>query len=191
MTNCKKLPVTLAVLAALCSGSAFAQETITQEQLDRIVAQAVEKALAERQAKLDAIASKQVDPLTTPDAPKTPDMAIPYGIDFTGYARYGAQFQSGDQKYVAVDGSYNGASALGRLGNEGNGGEFQLSKAFKSDNGAIWDVVVMIDHWGDEVNLKKPMRASPTFLLPSQMPTSGQGVISTSVHSKVSTTISG
>ncbi|UUE38252.1 carbohydrate porin [Pectobacterium aroidearum] len=167
MTNCKKLPVTLAVLAALCSGSAFAQETITQEQLDRIVAQAVEKALAERQAKLDAIASKQVDPLTTPDASKTPDMAIPYGIDFTGYARYGAQFQSGDQKYVAVDGSYNGASALGRLGNEGNGGEFQLSKAFKSDNGAIWDVVVMIDHWGDEVNLKKAY-AGVTNLFASQ-----------------------
>nr|UKE83789.1 putative porin [Pectobacterium sp. PL152] len=59
MKNAKKLPVTLAVLAALCSGSALAQETITQDQLDRIVAQAVEKALAERQAKLDAIASKR------------------------------------------------------------------------------------------------------------------------------------
>lgn len=56
---------------------------------------------------------------------------------------------------MAVDGSYNGASAIGRLGNEGNGGEFQLSKAFKGENGAIWDINVMIDHWGDEVNLKK------------------------------------
>ena len=63
--------------------------------------------------------------------------------------------RAADQKYVAVDGSYNGASAIGRLGNEGNGGEFQLSKAFKGDNGAIWDINVMIDHWGDEVNLKK------------------------------------
>ena len=54
-----------------------------------------------------------------------------------------------------MDGSYNGASAIGRLGNEGNGGEFQLSKAFKGENGAIWDINVMIDHWGDEVNLKK------------------------------------
>jgi maltoporin len=49
-------------------------------------------------------------------------MAIPFGIKFTGYARYGAHFQAADQKYVAVDGSYNGASAIGRLGNEGNGG---------------------------------------------------------------------
>jgi maltoporin len=88
-----------------------------------------------------------------------PDMAIPFGIKFTGYARYGAHFQAADQKYVAVDGSYNGASAIGRLGNEGNGGEFQLSKAFKGENGAIWDINVMIDHWGDEVNLKKPTRA--------------------------------
>ncbi len=37
--------------------------------------------------------------------------------------------RAADQKYVAVDGSYNG-TAIGRLGNEGNGGEFQLSKAF-------------------------------------------------------------
>jgi maltoporin len=60
-------------------------------------------------------------------AAQSPDMAIPFGIKFTGYARY-AHFQAADQKYVAVDGSYNGASAIGRLGNEGNGGEFQLSK---------------------------------------------------------------
>jgi hypothetical protein len=39
-------------------------------------------------------------------------MAIPFGIKFTGYARYGAHFQAADQKYVAVDGSYNGAPRL-------------------------------------------------------------------------------
>ncbi|WP_145589690.1 carbohydrate porin, partial [Yersinia rochesterensis] len=61
----------------------------------------------------------------------------------------------------------NGSSAIGRLGNEGNGGEFQLSKAFKGDNGAIWDVVVMLDHWGDEVNLKKAY-AGVTNLFESQ-----------------------
>ena len=37
----------------------------------------------------------------------------------------------------------------------GNGGEFQLTKAFKSEKGAIWDINVMFDHWSDEVNLKK------------------------------------
>ncbi len=85
----------------------------------------------------------------------SPDMAIPFGLKFSGYARYGAHFQTGDQKYVGVDGSYNGASAIGRLGNESNGGEFQISKAFKSAQGAIWDLNVMFDHWSDEVNLKK------------------------------------
>ncbi len=80
---------------------------------------------------------------------------IPFGLKFSGYARYGAHFQTGDQKYVGVDGSYNGASAIGRLGNESNGGEFQISKAFKSAQGAIWDLNVMFDHWSDEVNLKK------------------------------------
>lgn len=58
---------------------------------------------------------------------------------------------------MAVDGSYNGASAIGRLGNEGNGGEFQLSKAFKGDNRCHLGHQRVIDHWGDEVNLKKPM----------------------------------
>ncbi|EKJ3309507.1 carbohydrate porin, partial [Escherichia coli] len=142
-------------IAALYSISAQAQE-FTQEQIDAIVAKAVDKALAERQEKMDAAAAKKADVINEPEsAAQSPDMAIPFGVKFSGYARYGAHFQSGDQKYVAVDGSYNGASAIGRLGNEGNGGEFQLSKAFKSDNGAIWDVNVMIDHWGDEVNLKK------------------------------------
>ena len=155
MKKINTLPVTLAVIAALCSISAQAQE-FTQEQIDAIVAKAVDKALAERQEKMDAAAAKKVDVINEPEsAAQSPDMAIPFGVKFSGYARYGAHFQSGDQKYVAVDGSYNGASAIGRLGNEGNGGEFQLSKAFKSDNGAIWDVNVMIDHWGDEVNLKK------------------------------------
>ncbi|EFH8526912.1 carbohydrate porin [Escherichia coli] len=155
MKKINTLPVTLAVIAALYSISAQSQE-FTQEQIDAIVAKAVDKALADRQEKMDAAAAKKVDVINEPEsAAQSPDMAIPFGVKFSGYARYGAHFQSGDQKYVAVDGSYNGASAIGRLGNEGNGGEFQLSKAFKSDNGAIWDVNVMIDHWGDEVNLKK------------------------------------
>ncbi|MDV5665956.1 carbohydrate porin, partial [Leclercia adecarboxylata] len=155
MNMIKKLPLTMAVIAALCPVSVLAQE-FTQEQIDAIVAKAVDKALAERQAKMDAAVAKKADVVTEPQsAAQSPDMAIPFGIKFTGYARYGAHFQAADQKYVAVDGSYNGASAIGRLGNEGNGGEFQLSKAFKGENGAIWDVNVMIDHWGDEVNLKK------------------------------------
>ena len=162
----KTLPVALAVAAALCSGSVVAQE-FTQEQIDAIVAKAVDKALAERQAKMDAAIAKKADVITEPQSTaQTPDLAIPYGVKFSGYARYGAHYQAGDQKYVGVDGSYNGSSAIGRLGNEGNGGEFQLSKAFKSSHGAIWDVNVMFDHWGDEVNLKKAY-AGVTNLLES------------------------
>ena len=155
MKTVKILPLTMAVVAALCPVSVFAQE-FTQEQIDAIVAKAVDKALAERQAKIDAAANKKVDVITNPQTTAaTPDMAIPFGLKFSGYARYGAQFQTGDQKFVGVDGSYNGASAIGRLGNEGNGGEFQITKAFKSSKGAIWDINVMFDHWSDEVNLKK------------------------------------
>ncbi len=155
MNSVKKLPLAMAVVAALCPISVMAQE-FTQEQIDAIVAKAVDKALADRQAKIDAAANKKVDVITNPETTAaSPDMAIPFGLKFSGYARYGAHFQTGDQKYVGVDGSYNGASAIGRLGNESNGGEFQISKAFKSAQGAIWDLNVMFDHWSDEVNLKK------------------------------------
>ncbi|TCV94292.1 carbohydrate porin [Biostraticola tofi] len=185
----KQLPLAVAVIAALCPLSVLAQEiTVTTEQLDKIVAQAVEKALQEREAKLAAANAQRpavaaspaatatavttatpaaAQPVGTAETAKTPDMQLPYGVAFTGYARYGAQFQGGDQKYVGVDGSYNGASALGRLGNEGNGGEFQLTKSIRGENGAIWDVAVMFDHWGDEVNLKKAY-AGVTNLFASQ-----------------------
>ena len=151
----KQLPLTMAVIAALCPISVLAQEPMTQEQIDQIVAKAVDKALADRDAKIEAARLNRTDTLVTPQVPTTPDKAVPLGLKFTGYARYGAHFQAGDQKYIGVDGSYNGSSAIGRLGNEGNGGEFQLTKIIKADNGAIWDIGVMIDHWGDEVNLKK------------------------------------
>ena len=156
MKTVKKLPLAMAIIAALCPLSSVMAQEFTQEQIDAIVAKAVDKALADRQAKMDAAAAKKVDLETNPQtAAATPDMAVPFGLKFSGYARYGAHFQAGDQKYVGVDGSYNGASAIGRLGNEGNGGEFQLTKAFKSEKGAIWDINVMFDHWSDEVNLKK------------------------------------
>ncbi len=155
MKTYNKLPIALAIIAALCSGSVKAQE-FTQEQIDAIVAKAVDKALAERQAKIDEVVNKRVDVITEPQSTaQSPDMAIPFGVNFSGYARYGGQFQGGDQKFVGVDGSYNGASAIGRLGNESNVGEFQLSKALKGDNGAVWDINVMINHLGDELNLMK------------------------------------
>lgn len=122
----KLLPVALTVTASLSSFSIFAQT----DPLDNI----------------------QVDdqqPLVI-----SPQTYIPDGIVFSGYARYGFHFSDDVEKYVSADGQLIG-NAAGRLGNEGNGGEFQLAKGFVSDNGTIWDVVVMLEHWGDEVGLKK------------------------------------
>ncbi|MGJ4377153.1 maltoporin, partial [Klebsiella pneumoniae] len=56
MNSVKKLPLAMAVVAALCPISVMAQE-FTQEQIDAIVAKAVDKALADRQAKIDAAAN--------------------------------------------------------------------------------------------------------------------------------------
>ncbi|BDA91969.1 hypothetical protein E3AUHO_46550 [Klebsiella pneumoniae subsp. pneumoniae] len=118
MTMIKKLPLTMAVIAAFFPLTSVMAQEFTQEQIDAIVAKAVDKALADRQAKIDAAANKKVDVITNPETTAaSPDMAIPFGLKFSGYARYGAHFQTGDQKYVGVDGSYNGASAIGRLGN--------------------------------------------------------------------------
>ncbi|HCU1238414.1 carbohydrate porin, partial [Klebsiella pneumoniae] len=121
MTMIKKLPLTMAVIATFFPLTSVMAQEFTQEQIDAIVAKAVDKALADRQAKIDAAANKKVDVITNPETTAaSPDMAIPFGLKFSGYARYGAHFQTGDQKYVGVDGSYNGASAIGRLGNESN-----------------------------------------------------------------------
>lgn len=154
MDNMKKLPLAMAVVAALCPISVLAQE-FTPEQIDAIVEQAVDKALAERYDHI--VAEPQTADVLDPQAEQviSPEKDLPYGFKFSGYGRYGAHFKGGDQKYVGVDGSYNGSSAIGRLGNEANGGEFQLTKMFKGSNGAIWDLNVMFSHWGDEVNLAK------------------------------------
>ncbi|MCT9872749.1 putative porin, partial [Paenarthrobacter aurescens] len=67
----------MAVLAALCPISVLAQE-FTQEQIDAIVAKAVDKALADRQAKMDAAVAKKADVINEPQsAAQSPDMAIP------------------------------------------------------------------------------------------------------------------
>ncbi|MGL6026921.1 MAG: carbohydrate porin, partial [Vibrio sp.] len=91
----------------------------------------------------------------------TSETKVPDGLVFSGYARYGAHYQNSDKERVSSFGSLSG-NATGRLGNEGNGGEFQLAKAFKNDSGAIWDLVLMLDHWSEGswaddggVNVKK------------------------------------
>ena len=90
----KQLPLTMAVIAALCPISVLAQEPMSQEQIDQIVAKAVDKALADREAKMDAARIQKTDTLVTPQVPTTPDLSIPLGLKFTGYARYGAHYLS-------------------------------------------------------------------------------------------------
>ncbi|MET6912524.1 carbohydrate porin [Klebsiella pneumoniae] len=154
MNTVKKLPLAMAVVAALCPISVMAQE-FTQEQIDAIVAKAVDKALADRQAKIDAAANKKVDVITNPETTAaSPDMAIPFGLKFSGYARYGAHFQTGDQKYVGVDGSYNGARRSAVWATKATAANSRSARPSKAQ-GAIWDLNVMFDHWSDEVNLKK------------------------------------
>ncbi|HDL8241549.1 TPA: carbohydrate porin, partial [Yersinia enterocolitica] len=163
----QKLPLAMAIITVLFPTFVLAQETIniSQKQLEKLIEQAVDKALAERDAVTTAtIIEKSATtvpktiistPIVTPSQTPSPDMTIPYGFKFSAYARYGANFQAGDQKYISVDGSYNGSSGIGRLGNEGYGGEYSFIKTFKGENGAIWDANVMIEHWSDELNLKK------------------------------------
>ncbi|MDO6762466.1 carbohydrate porin [Agarivorans sp. 1_MG-2023] len=75
-----------------------------------------------------------------------PEFQVEDGLIFSGYARYGLHYSDDLEKYVQAEGELAGR-AVGRLGNESNGGEFQFAKAFESENGAIWDVVVMLENW--------------------------------------------
>ncbi len=51
MTMIKKLPLTMAVIAAFFPLTSVMAQEFTQEQIDAIVAKAVDKALADRRAK--------------------------------------------------------------------------------------------------------------------------------------------
>ncbi|CAE6920599.1 carbohydrate porin [Vibrio sp. B1FLJ16] len=131
MKNFKVLPITLAVAASLASVSAFSAETTISDLEQRI------QELEAKTVQLDYVYEQQ-------QAVLTPDTKVPEGLIFSGYARYGAHYSDGDKRYVNVGSS---GRSVGRLGNEGNGGEFQLGKIFQADNGAKWDLVVMFDEW--------------------------------------------
>ncbi|KHT65588.1 LamB [Photobacterium gaetbulicola] len=152
MKNMKMLPLSVVIGATLVCQMAVADETDAN-----VIAQVG----AEESVFFD---EKQPQTLS-------PEMDIPEGIVFSGYARYGAHFAAGDKRYVQVGST---GAAVGRLGNETNGGEFQLAKAFQTELGAIWDVVVMIDHWASDqwdspggLNLVKAY-AGVTNIIPSQ-----------------------
>jgi len=81
-------------------------------------------------------------------------MAIPQfaladdAFEFHGYARYGIQYEEDTNTRIqAVGETGDGA---GRLGNEGDGGEFKFVKNFEGDNGTQFDLGIMIEHWDAE-----------------------------------------
>ncbi|WP_153446775.1 carbohydrate porin [Vibrio algicola] len=71
---------------------------------------------------------------------------------FSGYARYGAGYSDDGPLYKGslqnginvIQTAGNQYTKTGRLGNEGNGFEFKLNKAFIQDD-MKWDVAVMLD----------------------------------------------
>lgn len=139
-----------AVAAVMSSASVFANSNDDIEALKLRLQELETKVNTETKYKDDQ------QPATLTSETKVPD-----GLVFSGYARYGAHYQNSDKERVSSFGSLNG-NATGRLGNEGNGGEFQLTKVFKNDSGAIWDLVLMLDHWSEGswaddggVNVKK------------------------------------
>lgn len=95
----KLLPVAFAVTAALSSPIILAETEL-----------------------LDNIQLDDQQPLVI-----SPETDIPDGIVFSGYARYGFHFSDDTEKYVSADGQLIG-NATGRLGNESNGGNFNLLK---------------------------------------------------------------
>ncbi|MCK8084514.1 carbohydrate porin [Vibrio sp. 1CM8B] len=158
MQKFKLLPITVAVAASLASLSSFADDTDIE---------ALEKRIQELESKvvdIDYVNDQQPAVLTA-------ETKVPEGIVFSGYARYGAHYKSGDERYVDIGTT---GRSVGRLGNEANGGEVQLAKLFQADNGAIWDVVFMADHWeadawADDGGLSmKKMYAGVTNVFESQ-----------------------
>ncbi len=159
MRELKVLPLTLAVATTLSSMSSFAAESTIE---------ALEKRIQELENKVETDYIYDRQPVVLESG-----IDVPTGVVFSGYARYGAHYQNSDAKTVGTFGAVNG-NATGRLGNEGNGGEFQIARAFTSDTGAIWDIVLMLDHWSDSswasdggVNVKK-MYAGATNIFESQ-----------------------
>ena len=61
MNTVKKLPSAMPGWSPRCAQFPYMAQEFTQEQIDAIVAKAVDKALADRQAKIDAAADKKVD----------------------------------------------------------------------------------------------------------------------------------
>ncbi|MEZ8647251.1 carbohydrate porin [Vibrio cyclitrophicus] len=146
MEQLKLLPLAAAVATTMMALPAMANDADIDTLTKRI------QELEAKVVKIDYVDDQQPSVLT-------PETKAPVGVVFSGYARYGAHYADGDRRYVEVGTT---GRSLGRLGNEANGGEFQLGRIFETDNGPIWSVGVMVDHWANDqwgspggVDLKK------------------------------------
>ena len=68
-------------------------------------------------------------------------------LEFHGYARWGTSYEKDGNTTVSADGQ-TGAAA-GRIGNQGNGGGWDLVKKIEAENGTQWDMGFTVEDWGD------------------------------------------
>lgn len=66
-------------------------------------------------------------------------------FDFHGYTRWGTSYEEDGNDTIGASGSTG--NAIGRLGNEGNGGEWLFVKKFEPENGTKWEVGYMVDSY--------------------------------------------
>ena len=156
----KVLPVAVAVAAVMGSMPAMAETNV----------ELLEQRIQELENRLS---SYNVEELQEKVAQAELASASDFDIVFSGYARYGVSYDayksetinSAESKTInsAESKTINSADALngnatGRLGNEGFGGEYQIATTRRSESGAKWDLVLMVEQWGDDgydLGLKK------------------------------------
>ena len=144
MKTFKVLPVAVAVAAVMGSMSAMAETNV----------ELLEQRIQELENRLS---SYNVEELQEKVAQAELASASDFDVVFSGYARYGVSYDADNSKTINSADALNG-NATGRLGNEGFGGEYQIATTRRSESGAKWDLVLMVEQWGDDrydLGLKK------------------------------------
>lgn len=144
MKTFKVLPVAVAVAAVMGSMSAMAETNV----------ELLEQRIQELENRLS---SYNVEELQEKVAQAELASASDFDVVFSGYARYGVSYDAYKFKTINSADALNG-NATGRLGNEGFGGEYQIATTRRSESGAKWDLVLMVEQWGDDgydLGLKK------------------------------------
>lgn len=94
-------------------------------------------------------------------------------FEFHGYARWGTVYEKdgkdeGNRNNLGIAADGQTGNAVGRLGNEGSGGEVLLLKKFEGDNGTKWDLGYMMEDWGDGGPNTKQFYAGASNVFASQ-----------------------